>query len=110
VFDATYALLSVVVHVNGRDHVLRWLFDHTGALVAHSDAGVVGRAALLGGRVVLATDAGLVALKNDAGRLVEAAVFPETQAFVSAGDDLLANPDGSLFVVGARDLVQLTLT
>ncbi len=109
-FDAQHALLSVVVDHQGHDQVLRWLFDEAGTLIASSDQTPRGRAALLGGRVVVATDAGLVALKRDAGFLLPAAAFPDTSAFVSAGDDLLANPDGSLFVVGARDIVQLTLT
>jgi hypothetical protein len=110
VFDARHALLTVVTDLNGAEQVHRWLVDDAGVVVARCSGGSRGHAALLNGRVVLATDAGLVALKNDGGVLVEALRFPDTQLFVSAGDELLPNPDGSLYVVGARDIVQLTLT
>lgn len=110
VFDARHALLTVVSEADGKEVVQRWLFDEAGALLASSSHGARGHAALLGGRVVLATDAGLVALKVEAGVLVEAVQFPDTQPFVSAGDELLPNPDGSISVIGARDIVQLVLT
>lgn len=110
VFDAGHALLSVVVELGGTEVVHRWLMDEAGTVVARAQGGARGHAALLGGRVVLGTDGGLVALKNDHGSLVEAVGFPDTQPFVSAGDELLPNPDGSLWVVGARDIMQLTLT
>lgn len=110
VFDAKHALLSVVCADGGRDTVHRWLIDESGTVLARTSGGSRGHAALLGGRVVLATDAGLIALKNDSGVLIEALQFTDTQPFVSAGDELFPNADGSLFVVGARDITQLTLT
>lgn len=110
VFDAKHALLTVVCDDGGKDVVHRWLVDEQGAVLARSSGGSPGHAAVLAGRVVLATDAGLVALKADSGVLVEALQFPDTQPFVSAGDELLPNTDGSLYVVGARDITQLTLT
>ncbi len=110
VFDAKHALLTVVTDSGGKDLVHRWLIDESGVVLAKSMNELRGHAALLGGRVVLATDAGLVALNNDSGVLIEAMQFPDTQPFVSAGDELLPNADGSLFVVGARDIMQLTLT
>ena len=109
VFDAKHALLTVVCDDGGKDVVHRWLVDEAGAVLAKSSGGVTGHAALLSGRVVLATDGGLVAMKNDFGVLIEAMQFPDTHPFVSAGDELLPNADGSLFVVGARDITQLTL-
>ncbi|MEW5739863.1 MAG: hypothetical protein AB1938_13105 [Myxococcota bacterium] len=109
-FDAQHALLTVVTEAQGREVVRRWLFDEAGALLGRSEGGSPGHAALLGGRVVLATDGGLVGLKRDSGHLLEAVQFPDTQDFVSAGDELLPNTDGSLFVVGARDITQLSLT
>jgi hypothetical protein len=109
-FDAQHALLTVVTEAQGREVGRRWLFDEAGTLLGSCEGGARGHAALLGGRVVLATDGGLVGLKRDSGHLIEAVQFPDTQAFVSAGDELLANTDGSLFVVGARDITQLTLT
>ena len=110
VFDLGHALLSVVTEFDGKERTRRWLFDETGALVAASPDGVRGHATLSGGRVVVATDAGLVGLKADSGFLVEAVSFPDSMGFVSAGDELLANSDGSLYIVGARDIVQLTLS
>lgn len=110
VFDSKHALLTVVCDDGGKDVVHRWLVDESGGVLARSMGGLRGHAALLGGRVVLGTDGGLTALKNDSGVLIEAMQFPDTQPFVSAGDELLPNADGSLFVVGARDIMQLTLT
>jgi hypothetical protein len=110
VFDARHALLTVVTDTLGKELVQRWLFDEHGALLGRSNGGLRGHAALLAGRVVLATDSGLVACKLEAGVLLEAAEFPDTQPFVSAGDDVLANPDGSISIIGARDLVQVVLT
>ncbi len=110
VFDAKHALLTVVCDDGGKDVVHRWLIDEAGTMLAKSSGGARGHAALLAGRVVLATDAGLVAMKNDSGHLIEAMQFPDTQPFVSAGDEILPNADGSLFIVGARDITQLTLT
>lgn len=109
VFDAGHALLTVVTELDGKEASHRWLFDETGALLAASPDGARGHAALLGGRVIIATDGGLLGLKVDSDRLVEAVSFPDSQGLVCAGDELLANSDGSLFVVGAREIVQLTL-
>lgn len=109
-FDAEHALLTVVVDDGGKDTVHRWLVDARGQVVARSASALRGRAALLRGRVVVGSDGGLVALKADSGHLIEAAQFPDTQAFVDAGDELFSQPDGSLVVVGPRDIVQLTLT
>lgn len=110
VFDAGHALLTVAVELDGRETVRRWLFDEGGALLASSADTVKGHAALLGGRAVVATDAGLVGLKVEGGRLVAAVSFPESREFVSAGDELLATPDGDLYVVGARDIQKLTFS
>lgn len=110
VFDAQHVLFSVTCEDGGRDVVRRWLIDADGRVLGHCSGGPAGHGAVMGGRVVLGTDAGLVALKVDSGVLVEALHFPDSQPFVSAGDELLPNTDGSLFIVGARDITQLTLT
>jgi hypothetical protein len=109
-FDAGHAVLTVASELDGREVVQRWLFDARGALLGHAPDGPRGRAAVLGGRVLVATDAGLVLLQADHGVLGQTASFPDSQPFVSAGDELLPNPDGSLYVVGAHDILQLTLT
>ncbi len=110
VFDARYGLLSVTAEVNGKDVVHRWLISEDGAVVATSVGGRSGHAALLGGRVVIGSDDGLLAMKLDSGVLVEAACFADTQPFVSAQDELLPQSDGSLVVVTSKDLVQLSLS
>jgi hypothetical protein len=109
-FDAHHAVLTVASELDGRETVQRWLFDETGALKGYAPAGVRGSAAVLGGRVVVATDAGLGLLQAERGALTETATFPDSQPFVSAGDELLADADGSLFVIGVHDIAVLTLT
>lgn len=110
VFDAKHALLSVTAELDGKDLVHRWLIAEDGAVLGASTSGRIGHAALLGGRVVLGTDDGLVAMKLDSGVLVEAACFSDTQPFVSAQDELLPQSDGSLVVVTSKELVQLSLS
>jgi hypothetical protein len=110
VFDARHGLLTVTAEHHGRDVVHRWLVSEDGALLATSIGGRSGHAALLGGRVVLGSDEGLVAMKLDSGVLVEAACFSDTQTFVSAQDELLPQSDGSLVVVTSKELVQLSLS
>jgi hypothetical protein len=110
VFDSHHALLSVVTDADGKETVHRALYSETGAVLAQGTGGSRGHAALMGGKVVIATDSGLVLLTVDSGVLLESVQFADTQPFVSAGDELLPQPDGSLFVVGPRDITQLTLT
>lgn len=110
VFDAKHALLSVTAELDGKDLVHRWLVSEDGEVLASSTSGRAGHAALLGGRVVIGSDDGLVALKVDSGVLVEAACFADTQPFVSAQDELLPQSDGSLVVVTSKELVQLSLS
>ncbi|MBL8940335.1 MAG: hypothetical protein JNM69_37660 [Archangium sp.] len=110
VFDAKHALLSVTAELDGKDLVHRWLIAEDGAVLGTSMSGRAGHGALLGGRVVLGTDDGLVAMKVDSGVLVEAACFSDTQPFVSAQDEVLPQSDGSLVVVTSKELVQLSLS
>jgi hypothetical protein len=65
--------------------------------------------ALLGGRVVTATDEGLLALRVDSGRFVEGALFPDTKPFVASDVELFAGPGGSIYVVAAKEILELTL-
>ncbi len=74
------------------------IYASNGTRLAISAAGALhGHCALLRGRAVIATDAGLVMLKNDSGVLLEAFCYSDTQPFVSAGDELLPHPGGSVF-------------
>ncbi|MBS1153900.1 MAG: hypothetical protein H6Q89_5598 [Myxococcaceae bacterium] len=117
VFDDAHVLLSYVLEVDGKETTFLWLFGADGTLRAQASgpssermfAGARGRA-LLHGRVVAATDQGLLSLKADGGRLVEGTLFADTEPFVSAGDELYPQSDGSLYAVGTREVVQLTLS
>lgn len=115
VFDDGHALLSVRTELGGREANQLWLLGQDGRVRGHAAGhdglmfqSVRGRA-LLDGRVVTATDSGLLALKLERGHLLEGTLFADTQSFVSAGDGLLAQPDGSLITVGPRELLQLAL-
>lgn len=109
VFDDGHALLSATCEQDGRETQELWLFNANGQLLA-SGAGHGRGRALLGGRVVCATDQGLLSLKNDGGVLVQGTLFTDAEPFVGAGDELLAQVDGSLVVVGHQELVQLSLS
>jgi hypothetical protein len=71
-------------------------------------ASVRGKA-LLGGRVVAATDDGLLALRVESRTFVEGTLFPDTQPFVSSDVELFAGPGGSIYVVAAKEILELTL-
>ena len=117
VFDDAHVLLSCVLEIDGRETTFLWLFAADGSLRAEATgpstqrmfAGARGRA-LLHGRVVAATDEGLLSLKADGGRLIEGTLFADAEPFVSAGDELYPQSDGSLYAVGTREVVQLTLS
>ncbi|MBL8953912.1 MAG: hypothetical protein JNK82_24255 [Myxococcaceae bacterium] len=109
VFDDGHALLSAVTEHDGRESHELWLFNAAGQRLA-TGAARSRHHALLAGRVVCATDAGLMSLKLDGGVLVEGTLFTDTEPFVSAGDELLPQPDGSLLVVGTKEILQLSLS
>lgn len=117
-FDDQHVLLSTEVEKDGRRQSAMFLVGADGAVVASASGpaadgrrfgGVRGKA-LLGGRVVCATDEGLLSLRADAGVLVEGTLFPDTQPFVGAGSELLPGPGGSIYVVSTKELVQLSLS
>lgn len=109
VFDEQHALLSAVTEHNGRETSELWLFNASGQLLASGPGRGHGRA-LLAGRVVCATDEGLLSMKIDSGVLVEGTLFTDTEPFVGASDELLPQPDGSLIVVSPKEIVQLSLS
>jgi hypothetical protein len=116
VFDEQHALLSLVTEREGQTRGGLYLFDAKARLVARAE-GQGGRLfstargrAVLNGRVVACTDEGLLALGNDAGVLVERTLFSDTREFVGANDVLLPQPDGSLVVVGPKEITQLSLS
>lgn len=116
VFDERHALLSLVTEREGRTWGGLYLFDDRARLLARAEgqggplfSTARGRA-VLGGRVVCATDEGLFALGVDAGVLVERTLFSDAAGLVGANDALLPQPDGSLVVVGPKEITQLSLS
>ena len=84
-----------------------------GSIVGHPDsvrmlASISGKA-LFNGRVLCATDQGLLAVKVDQGVLVEGTLFADTEPFVQSGATILPGPGGSVYVVTTREITQLTL-
>jgi hypothetical protein len=116
VFDDSHALLSLTVEKNGRETGSMVLFGHDGKKLASASGAASERMfqaprsrALMGGRVVTACDGGLLSLSVEQGRLVEGRLFVDAQGLVGAGDELYAQPDGSLFVVSVNEISQLNL-
>lgn len=64
-----------------------------------------------GGRVLAATEEGIIALGADrsTGLLVEETLFTDTEPFVSLGAELLPGAGGSVYVVTTREITQLVL-
>lgn len=116
VFDEHHALLSLLMERDGQSYGGLYLFDDKAKLVARCE-GQGGRLfstargrAVLNGRVVSATDEGLLALGVDSGVLVERTLFSDAAGFLAANDTLLPQPDGSLVVVGRKEVTQLSLS
>jgi hypothetical protein len=117
VFDDSHALLSVVTERVDepsasstspspspmRSYSELWLFDANGQLLRHGEGPGRGRA-LFNGRIVCATDDGLLSLG------ATPTLFPDSQEFVGADDALFAQPDGSLIVASTQDIIQLSLS
>jgi hypothetical protein len=95
------------MHLVGKDGT--HLAQASGSPTEHRMLASVRGKALLGGRVVTATDEGLLALRIDSGRFVESALFPDTQPFVSSDVELFAGPGGSIYVASAKEILELTL-
>ncbi|MFT3838390.1 MAG: hypothetical protein QM723_15505 [Myxococcaceae bacterium] len=116
VFDDAHALLSLTTEKHGRETGSMVLFGIDGKRLAWANGPASDRMfqaprsrALMGGRVVTACDGGLLSLSVDQGRLVEGRLFVDAQGMVGAGDELIAQPDGSLFVVSVNEISQLNL-
>jgi hypothetical protein len=115
--DSSHALVVLVTERDGKINHAMHLVGKDGAHLAHASgspaehrmlASVRGKA-LLGGRVVTATDEGLLALRVDSGRFVEGTLFPDTQPFVSSDVELFAGSGGWVYVVAAQEILELTL-
>ncbi|MDB4993391.1 MAG: hypothetical protein JWM74_823 [Myxococcaceae bacterium] len=115
--DDAHALVVLVTEKDGKTTHAMHLVSKDGAHLAQASGSpaehrmlksVRGKA-LLGGRVVTATDEGLLALRVDSGRFVEGALFPDTKPFVASDVELFAGPGGSIYVVAAKEILELTL-
>ena len=64
------------------------------------------------GRVLAATDGGLLLIKPDLATrtFVEERIFTDTDAFLTAESELLAGPQGSVYVIDRKEISQLTIS
>lgn len=121
-FDAGHVLVDACTEADGVLTRHLYLLQRNGAVVgtltgAPQDSPLiadVGAKALLGGRVVAATDEGLVTAAvepgpHGAGTLVAAHRFEETRPWLAGAFELLADGQGGVIAVRARDAFKLTL-
>lgn len=117
VFDDAHVLVIRTFEAAGQTTRAMDLIDAAGRVVA-SVSGDPEKVRMLAsshgkavfqGRVLCATDQGLLALKVDCGALVESTLFTDTEPFVEAGATLLPGPGGSVYVVTTKEITQLTL-
>jgi H/ACA ribonucleoprotein complex subunit 3 len=119
-FDDTTALFSTAVEKDGkRVHAMHLVAEDGSVLATESGPpeksrmiAQVGGKCVAHGSILCATDDGLLLVRADpkAGLFVEKRLFSETRSFVSGGDDLLAGPGGSVYLVDHREIRQLSLT
>lgn len=110
VFDARHALFSVVLEQGGAVKGLHWLIDDGGQVLGEGEHPYATGKALLNGCVLCATPQGLLSLSLDGRRLVPGTLFSDAAELVDPTDELLAQPDGSLVIVTAQSLLQLSLS
>ena len=117
VFDDTHALFMRSVDRNGVVVNAMDLIGADGRVVASVSGSPdsvrilanLGGKALSGGRVLVATEQGLLACRVESGVLVEGTLFEDTEPFVAAGSTILPGPGGSVYVVTTKEITQLTL-
>lgn len=118
VFDANTVAVSLVTEESGRIrsrlHVLRADGQVLGTLDGRPDSNRVlaapGGRVVMGGRVLTATEDGLVLLSVAQGVVAEDTCFTDTEPFVAADTRLLLAPGGAVFAVGHRTIKELALT
>ncbi|MCA9672723.1 MAG: hypothetical protein KC503_44315 [Myxococcales bacterium] len=118
-FDDGGVLLAIATERAGALRTSLYVIGADGRLVAAAAgapddspllATVRGKA-LRAGRIVAASDAGLVAARVDrhSGQIVVERCFDEAAPYVSGDVELLAGPGGSLYVVTTKDITQLSM-
>jgi hypothetical protein len=119
VFDQDQVLISTETASERQVIVSVHLVDAKGRLLGSARGEKGSSALLLGARgkalassvVLVPTDRGLVSARPDAHRrLVEGAVFVDTEAFCSEDAELIPGPGGSVYVITARDITELRLS
>ncbi len=119
VFDHGQLLVAFATETAGRlTHALHWI-GADGAVRAsingppeHSPVLASLRGKLLGGdQLVCATDEGLLRVQLDrrAGRFLPAELFGDTEPFVNVETGLLPGPDGTIYLIGPREIIQLSI-
>jgi hypothetical protein len=116
-FDARHALLAIATEHRGRYTTSLHLIADDGRVLASRAgdpltdpilASVRGKA-VLDGRVVCATDDGLVALRpNGAGGFDEVARFSTAREHAAPDDTLIALPGGELLAVAPHQILRLS--
>ncbi len=71
--------------------------------------GKIRGSAATGGVLLMPTDDGVVQVKPEGGRIVEAERFPDTEPFVDSDSKLLVGGDG-LYVVTPKDITRLVIS
>ena len=117
-FDDDRALVAVASEKDGRrTHALSLVRDD-GEILARAEGSPESRAllasvfgkCLANGALLAATDDGLLLARPDpaSGDFVEQKTFADTRDFVGAGADILAGPQGSVYLVQSGEVVHLT--
>ena len=119
VFDDHHALITWATENLGQVqvelHMLRRDGTRIASLAGPADSspllGSTRGKALLGGRVVVATDAGLASVSIDTrtNTLAVQNVFVDTEPFVATGAQVLPGPGGSVYIVTTREITQLSV-
>lgn len=108
-FDDTHVLFSIAAERGGKRSDYTYLVSDDGRVIAHSEGLPCQGKALFGGRVVCATDDGLLSLSVDrsSGLLAPNKLFSDTRPFVEQGSLLLPGPGGSIYVVTTKDITEV---
>ncbi|MBX3227068.1 MAG: hypothetical protein KIT84_35970 [Labilithrix sp.] len=115
VFGPEHVLVTFATEVSGDVTHHAHLVDAAARIVASDDGAVLppslaGRAVGPGGSVLVATDAGLLLTRADAGAFTSGRLFPEAKDFARPDDDLLVGTGGTLYAVTDDEVTHLCFT
>jgi hypothetical protein len=114
--DEQRAWLRIALGVKGRAIHLCLVYSRAGKLEATAEAlagdeswlGTLGGACAVGGKLLVATDAGIVRVELAGGAIAQTRTFVDTEPFVSSDCRLLAAREG-LVVVRPNEIVALQM-